>query len=283
MKMIRYGLVVLAGVVAIAATASAQTPIERGNYLVNGVLTCGNCHTPRAKGGVFDMSKQLSGGPQTFSEPAFTVKGSNLTPDPETGIGKWSEADIRKAVQDGVRPNGTPIAAIMPSAFYKVFTPGDLNAVVAYLRSVPAVSNKVQAPVYREPLVMAPPPGAEKAMSEADLKDPIKRGFYQFTIGHCAECHTPFVNHRPDYANLGKGGREFKGPWGVSVSRNITSHKSAGIGAWSDAEVKAAIVKGVRKDGTKLKGPMAFDLYATMTAVDLDAVVAYMRTIPPRE
>ena len=281
--MIRVALAAIGLLLTAASGASAQSPIERGSYLVNGVLTCGNCHTPRAKGGVFDMSRQLSGGPQVFDEPAFVVRGSNITPDAETGIGKWSADDLKKAMREGVRPNGTPLAPIMPYAFYKIFTPRDLDAVVAYLRSIPAVSNQVPPPVYRAALHSPPPPGAEKPMSDADLKEPVKLGFYLFTIGHCAECHTPFVKDQPDFANLGKGGREFKGPWGVSVSRNITSHKTAGIGAWSDAEIKAAITKGVRRDGTPLKPPMGFGLYATMTDADLSALVTYVRTLPPKE
>jgi mono/diheme cytochrome c family protein len=119
-------------------------------------------------------------------------------------------------------------------------------------------------------------------MTAADMSDAVRRGFYLATVGHCMECHTPEVNHRINFADLGKGGREFKGPWGLSVSRNITSHKTAGIGAWSDAEIKAAITKGVRKYGTKLKPPMGFDLYATMTDLDLSAIVAYLRTVPPK-
>jgi mono/diheme cytochrome c family protein len=120
----------------------AQTPLERGGYLVNGILTCGNCHTPRGPGGVFLMEKQLSGGPQTWDEPTFKVKGSNITPDRKTGIGTWSDADIKAALQTGHRPNGVQIAPIMPYAFYKVFTPGDLDAVVVYLRSVTPIRTR---------------------------------------------------------------------------------------------------------------------------------------------
>jgi hypothetical protein len=94
-------------------------------------------------------SEALFGGPQTFDEPTFTVKGANITPDPDSGIGKWSADDIKKALIEGVRPPGVPLAPIMPYGFYKVFTTGDLDAVVAYLRSVPAASNTVQAPVYK--------------------------------------------------------------------------------------------------------------------------------------
>jgi hypothetical protein len=73
--------------------------------------------------------------------------------------------------------------------------------------------------------------------------------------------------------SYGKGGFEFPGPWGVSVSRNITSHKEKGIGAWSDDEIKRAITEGVRKDGSPLKPPMGYGFYANMTDADLDAVV----------
>ena len=97
------------------------------------------------------------------------------------------------------------------------------------------------------------------------------------------ECHTPMAPARPDFDNaLGKGGREFPGPWGVSVSRNITSSKTNGIGDWTDAEIKRAITQGKRKDGSKLKPPMGFAYYAKMTDADLDAVIAYLRTVPRR-
>jgi len=266
---------------AVAGSAFAQTPIERGSYLVNGILTCGNCHTPRGPGGVWDMSKQLSGRPRTWEEATFKVNAANITPDLETGIGKWSDADIKRSLLTGVRPNGTQIAPIMPYGFYKVFTPADVDAVVAYLKSVLAVPNAIEPPIYKAAMHVDTPPRADKAMSEADMTDPVKRGFYLVTIGHCMECHTPLVNDVHDYAQLGKGGQPFPGPWGVAVSRNITSHPTAGLGAWSDAEIKSAITQGVRKDGTKLNPPMAFSRYATMTDQDLSAIVAYLRTVPP--
>jgi hypothetical protein len=83
--------------VALTATASAGTLLERGSYLVNAVMGCDGCHTPRP-GGVFDMSKRFSGGSQIWDVKTFTVRGSNITPDPETGIGSWSEADIKRAL-----------------------------------------------------------------------------------------------------------------------------------------------------------------------------------------
>jgi mono/diheme cytochrome c family protein len=267
-----------------ATVAWAQTPLERGRYLVDTVMTCHNCHTPMGPNGP-QFDKALSGGLR-FDEPPFDVTASNITPDATTGIGKWSDADIKKALQDGVRPAGHRLAEIMPSGYYQILTPGDLDAIVVYLRSLPPVSNKVRDPVYKMNIPHQVFPGAEKPMPEADLNDKVKRGFYLVTIAHCLECHTPFgpPGTGVDFQNsLGKGGREFHGPWGVSTSRNITSSKSKGIGDWSDAEIKRAITEGVRKDGSKLKPPMGFPYYAKMTDGDLDAMVAYLRTLPAKE
>jgi mono/diheme cytochrome c family protein len=264
-------------------SARAQSQLERGGYLVNGILTCGNCHTPRGPGGVFDTARPLAGGPQTWDTPQYKVKGSNITPDKETGIGNWTSEQLKRAIQDGVRPNGTPLSPQMPFGFYKIFTPADIDAVVAYVKSVPATRNAVEPPVYKAPMHVEIPPGAEKPFTEADMADPVKRGFYLVTIGHCMECHTKTPAGTDFKNSLGRGGEEFKGPWGVSVARNITSHKEKGIGGWTDAEIKAAITQGKRRDGTPLKPPMGYPLYATMTDADLSAIVAYLRTVPPRE
>jgi mono/diheme cytochrome c family protein len=267
-----------------ATTALAQTPVERGGYLVNTVMTCNNCHTPMGPNGP-QFDKALSGGLR-FDEPPFDVTASNITPDPETGIGKWSAADIKTALLEGKRPAGHQLGEVMPTGFYKILTPGDLDGIVAYLQSIKPVSNKVREPVYKMQIPHQIFPGAEKAMSEADLNDKAKRGFYLATIGHCMECHTPFgpPGTGVDFqGSLGKGGREFPGPWGTSISRNITSSKGKGLGDWSDADIKRAITQGVRKDGTKLKPPMGFPYYAKMTDGDVDAVVAYLRTVPAKE
>jgi mono/diheme cytochrome c family protein len=281
----KLGRVWIAALAVAAGTATAQTPVERGRYLVEGILTCGNCHSPRGPGGVIDAARLYAGGPQTWDTPEYTVKGSNITPDKQTGIGGWSAADVKRVLSEGKRPNGQQVSPQMPYAFYKIFAPADLDAVAAYLLQVPAVPNKVQAPVYKvKQMHVDVPPGAEKPLPESAMKDPVKRGFYLVTIGHCMECHTPAVNGRRDFKGaMGKGGEKFEGPFGVSVSRNITSHKTSGIGAWSDAEVKRAITEGVRKDGSKLKPPMGFAWYARMSAADLDAIVAYLRTVPPKE
>src|SRR5690349_12702452 len=267
-----------------AAQTSPQSPIDRGKYLVEGILTCGNCHTPRGPGGVLDTAHRHAGGPQVWETAEYRVHPSNITPDKDTGIGGWSAGQIKAALRDGKRPGGQQLSPQMPSAYYRIFAPADLDAVVAYVQSLPAVSRMVEPPVYKvKRMTVDVPPGAEKPLSAAAMKDPVKRGFYLVTIGHFMECHTPIAKGHRDFKNaLGTGGERFEGPWGVSVSRNITSHKTNGIGAWSDDEVKRAITQGVRKDGTKLRPPMGYDWYATMSAADLDAIVRYVRTIPAR-
>jgi mono/diheme cytochrome c family protein len=277
---------ITASAIAFAVTlgvANAQSDlVKRGDYLVNGVLTCGNCHTP--KGPTGDIAEKAFSGFLKFDEPPFKVTASNITQDKETGIGGWTDAQIKTLLRTGIRPNGTPVAMIMPIGFYQIMTERDMNAVVAYLKTIKPIKNTVDPPVYKMPQVHHPIAGGEKPYTEAMLNDKVKKGFYLVTIAHCMECHTPMGPKGREFATkLGTGGFEFPGPWGVSVSRNITQSKEKGIGVWTDDEIKRAITQGLRKDGSKLKPPMGFHYYATMTSDDLNAVVAYLRTVPAKE
>ncbi len=277
----RFAIVFVAAVL-LSGAARADTPVERGNYLVNTIMTCGNCHSPKGPPDAV-AGKDFSGG-LSWDEPPFKITAPNITQDKDTGIGAWSDADIKKLLRTGMRPNGVAIAPIMPTGFYGIITDGDMDAIVAYLRTVKPVSNRVPDPIYRMPAPRQIYPGAENPFTPAMLDDKLKRGFYLATIGHCMECHTPMVKGHHDWnADLGRGGFEFPGPWGVSVSRNITSSKSKGIGDWTDAEFKRAITQGVDKDGNKLKPPMGFTYYAHMTDADLAAVIAWVRTVPPKD
>ena len=268
----------------VAGSAVAQTPVERGGYLVNAVMACDGCHTPRDKNG-FIMEKRFSGGSQLWDTPAYTVRGSNITPDRETGIGAWTDEEIKRSLSDGVRRHGVQIAPQMPSAFYKVLTPRDLDAITAYLRSIAPVRNEVPSPVYKAAMHAEPIPGATKPFADSDLRDPLKRGFYLATIAHCMECHSRKPDGTQDYkGNWGRGGYVFKGPFGSVTASNITSHRTAGIGAWSDAEIKRALTEGVSRDGRQFKQPMARqDYFKRMTEEDLKALIAWMRSLPPIE
>jgi len=273
-----------ATIFAVISTASAESSVERGNYLVNAVMGCDGCHTPRP-GGAFDFSKRFSGGSQIWDEKAYTVRGSNITPDPETGIGTWSEGDIKRALTEGVRPSGVPLAPQMPFAFYKILTPRDLDAVAAYIKSIAPVRNQVPPPVYKAQMHVELIPNAEKPAPDEALQDPVKRGFYLATIAHYMECHSRRPDGTQDYINWnGKGGFIFKGPFGEVAARNISSHKTAGIGAWTDAEIKRALTQGIGRDGRAFKLPMARQVYfSKMTDDDVNAVVAWVRTIPSVE
>jgi mono/diheme cytochrome c family protein len=283
--MLRIASVCAVTLLVASASAAAQTPLERGSYLVNSVGACSNCHTPRVNGQP-DLSKLLSGGFQVFDEPTFVVKGANGTPDRETGIGAWSDDGLKHALRTGMHPNGTQLATVMPYPFYGVITEGDMNAIVAYLRSIPAIRNQVQTPVYKAQQIVVPYPGADKPMTQADLSDPVKRGFYLSSIAHCMACHSRASEGPPDFkSNFGKGGREFRTPAGVAKTANISSHPTAGLGAWSDAELRRVLTEGISRDGRKLKPPMIdyVAYYKTWSDADLSALIAWIRSIPPIE
>jgi mono/diheme cytochrome c family protein len=289
--MLRNGF--LAGVLLLAINggASAETAIERGNYLVNTIMACGNCHSPRDAEGRIIADRALSGG-LTFDTPAFVATAANITPDRETGIGGWSDEEIKRSLIEGMRPDhgklaGTPLAAIMPANFYKALLPDDLAAVVAYLRSVKPVRNEVAAPVYKLPVRRDAYPDADAGFTNAMMADPVKHGAYLATIGHCMECHSAWSRGVSDFkTGLGKGGRAFPLREGTpdgttSIAANITSHPTAGIGGWSEAEIASAIRQGVARDGHALKPPMAFGFYAGIKDADLKDVIAWLRTVPP--
>jgi mono/diheme cytochrome c family protein len=278
----RTGLLLFSAFVLMTSATLAETPVERGSYLVNSLLTCGNCHSPKGPTGDIP-GKEFSGG-LSWDEPPFKVTAPNITQDKDTGIGNYTDAQIKTVLRKGIKPSGVPVAMVMPSGFYEIMTENDLDAVVAYLRTLKPIANKVPDPIYKVPQGHPIPPGGEKPFTEAMMTDQVTKGRYLATIAHCMECHTPFGERGRDFANrLGAGGAEFPGPWGTSVSRNITSSKAKGLGNWTDAEIKRAITQGVSRDGGKLKPPMGYGYYAKMTEADLDAVVAWLRTVPAKD
>jgi mono/diheme cytochrome c family protein len=272
--------------------AMADSPAERGNYLANTILACGSCHMPRDADGKAITDRAFSGG-LTFATPALVATAPNITPDVETGIGNWSDAEIKRALVEGVRPDhgrlaGVPLAAIMPANFYKALLPDDLDAIVAYLRGLKPVRNDTPDPIYKAAVRRDPYPDAEAGFSKTVLTDPVGRGAYLVTIGHCMECHSAWSRGVSDFrTGLGRGGRAFPAREGspagssASIAANITSDPAAGIGAWTDTEIKRAITRGIARDGRALKPPMAYASYAGLSEADLDAIIAYLRTVPP--
>jgi mono/diheme cytochrome c family protein len=289
--MFRIGIASLL-LLAASAGAAAESPAERGAYLVNTIMACGNCHSPRDADGKPVAEKAFSGG-LTFTTPAFIATASNVTSDTETGIGSWSDAEIKRALVEGTRPDhgrlaGVPLAAIMPANFYKALLPQDLEAIVAYLRTVKPIRREVPDPAYKAPVRRDSYPDAEAGFGNPASADPVRRGAYLVTIGHCMECHSAWSRGVSDFkTGLGRGGRVFPTREGSaegspgSIAPNITSDPAAGIGAWTDREIGRAITQGIGRDGRMLKPPMAYGYYAGLREADLADIVAYLRTVPP--
>ena len=127
-----------------------------------------------------------------------------------------------------------------------------------FLPSVKPVRNETPTPVYRMAVSHDKYPDGERDFSEAEISDPVRRSAYLVTIGHCMECHSPAADGRTLYERaLGRGGKQYspkmvKGfppGWPGSVARNIGSDASAGIGGWTDLDIKRAITQGISRDG----------------------------------
>lgn len=276
--------VALAAMALWSVAAAAETPLERGAYLVRAIAACGDCHTQLGPDGR-PAGPELAGGAPIHGGDTFVAQPGNITPDPQTGIGGWTDGELIKAIREGVRPDGSIIGPPMPIAMYRGISDNDVQAIVAYLRSVPPVSATQSESEYRMPLPdsYGPPVGS---VPDVPRDDKVAYGAYLAgPLGRCIVCHTPMAGKPPrrDYDNqLGAGGFAFDGAWGVSVSSNITPHPQDGLAAWTDEEIKRAITEGIGRDGTPLKPPMPFHFYAAMSRDDLDAIVAYLRSLPPR-
>src|SRR5262244_2626074 len=170
--MVRAAILAFVMGVGLVGTADAQSDlVKRGDYLVNGILTCGNCHSPKGPPAAI-AGKDFSGG-LSWDEPPFKVTAPNITPDKETGIGNYTDAELRQVLRKGIKRNGTPVAMVMPSGFYEIMTDSDLDAVIAYLHTIKPVSNAVPDPVYKMPQGHPVPPGGEKKFTEAMLSDKV--------------------------------------------------------------------------------------------------------------
>jgi cytochrome c553 len=155
----------------------------------------------------------------------------------------------------------------------------DARAIAAYLRAQPPVKNVVPKSEYRIKLPPAYGPPIKSAIVAPPRSNLVQYGAYLAgPLGHCLDCHTPWTETSVDRTRLGAGGNPFKGPWGVSVSRNLTP---TGLKGWSDAEIARAIREGKSRDGSPLKPPMAFDWYRNIGDDDMKALIAYLRSLKP--
>lgn len=131
---------------ACIAPGAANAQADRGAYLA-ALGGCSHCHTPGHFFGKPDMARKLGGSDVAFAIPNLGFfAGPNLTPDKETGLGNWSDAEIEKVLRTGVRPDNRILAPSMPWMDYASLTDADMKALIAYLRGLPAVKNKVAGP-----------------------------------------------------------------------------------------------------------------------------------------
>ena len=264
---------------AVAATPKAAV-LERGKYLMEGVVACGNCHMARGDKGQPLPEKGLSGG-MVFDEPPFKAIAANITPDPQTGIGKWTDAQLALAIREGVRPDKSVIGPPMPVPFYRHLSDDDLAAVIAYLRAQPAV--KIAQPKSKYNIALPANYGAPvKSVKAPPASDQRAYGEYLANIGHCMDCHSPRDEKGMLHLeNRGAGGQIFKGPWGVSVSRNLTPHPT-GLKDFSDAQIIQSVREGVDRSGQPYMPPMGFAFYKTISDADMAALIAYLRSLKPQ-
>ena len=260
----------------LSGTAQAAPSVERGDYLVNSIAACGSCHTPMGPEGF--ISEQNLAGRLVEETPAFTAIAPNITPAGR--VKDWSDAELARAIREGIRPDGSVIGMPMPFEVYHGISDTDLMSMVMYLRTVPAVENDPGTSVYNVPL---PPAWGPPVDSVADVPEGATVAYGEYLagpLGHCIVCHTTFGEAGPMLdTHLGAGGAEFHGPWGTSVASNITP---TGLSDYSDEELATLITSGVRPDGSMLMPPMPVGNYALMKPEDVEAVVLYLRALPPK-
>ena len=261
------------------SAALAEPSLDRGEYLVRGPAGCGNCHTPIGPQGPV-MDQELTGRLVEDNE-AFRAVAPNLTPAGR--IADWSDADLGRAIREGIRPDGTLIGPPMPFTMYRGLSDDDVASIVMFLRSLPATQSAEALPPseYRIPLPPAYGPPVETVAAPAQGVSVAYGAYLAGPVAHCMECHTPMGPQGPMVdTHLGAGGFEFHGPWGTSVAANLTSHPD-GLANYSDAEIAAMITDGKRPDGTGMLPPMPYGHFKAFTPDDRAAVILYLRSLPP--
>lgn len=283
----------------VAPPASIQvemTPerIARGKYLFENLLDCDGCHSERdmsrfggpvveggrGKGSVFPAEMGLPG----------AVVAANITPDPETGIGAWTDGEKIRAIREGIDRDGNALFPMMPYAGYRHISDEDVQAVVAYLDSLSAVRNPLPKTSLQFPvnLMIKSVPQPAGSVPPPNRADKLKFGEYLVTISGCADCHTPAEHGQPIASKRFAGGREFRMPFAVVVSANISPDADTGIGKWSEQQFvdKFYQYKEYLENKSPKVGPEGFTLMpwlglAKLSRDELGAIYTYLISQPP--
>lgn len=267
----------------------ARTPaqVARGSYLVNHVTVCFDCHTPETapSSHVADMSRRGQGGMVWDKKHGLPgeIYAPNITPDDQTGLGKWSDGEILRALREGVSKDGHALFPLMPYMNYRQLSDDDAQAIVAYLRSLAPAANVVPRSKLDFPLniIVNTIPKPLDGPVGAPPAEKLAYGEHLFKMASCNDCHTPIDDKGKPLPGLyAAGGMAFHVGEGHWPAPNITQDKETGIGSWTDAQIEVAITQGVRPDGKGVRPPMPWQGYAGLTKQDRAALVAYMRSIP---
>jgi hypothetical protein len=233
--------------------------------------------------GGFVLDQKLAGVPGT-------VYARNITPDPETGIGTWTDDEILRAITQGISKNGDTLFPIMPYVHFNRMAKEDLLSIVAYIRTLKPIKNKVPARQLFIPISMAYPAQALQPSVDANIRPPesdiVKYGEYLTNAGACADCHTPMVKGQYDFSKSFAGGFTFDAGVFKVNSANITPDSASGLGAWTEERFLNKFIpyrseKGYNYDPGKLNTIMPLTEYAGMKDDDLQAIYAYLRTLKP--
>ncbi len=264
------------------AAAGATPSVERGAYLF-AAAGCGGCHTdPPGKGPL------LAGG-RALETPFGRFYGPNITPDPDTGIGGWSDEDFLRALRHGEAPDGSNLYPAFPYTSFTRMTDADILDLKDYIFTLPPVARANRPHELSFPfgwrflvtfwkwLNFAPGPLAPDPAQDAKWN----RGAYLVkALLHCGECHTPRTSSGgSDRARAYAG--TTAGPGGKKVP-NITPDPDTGIGKWDDGQLGALLKIGLLPDGDvvgSLMGEVVEQSTSRLTPEDRAAVIAYLRSL----
>ena len=257
--------------------------LERGKYLVDGVMGCLGCHTDPdwSKPGAPPVAGREGSGHIWADQNLPWLVAPNITPDKETGAGDWSDDALARAIRDGIGHDGRTLFSVMPYPHYRFMSDEDLASVVVYIRSVPAVRN--QLPVTKMPFPLnfflqnMPEPVTTPVMP--DLSTPQKRGEYLVQMSACGDCHTPQEKGQPIPGMDFAGGFILYEPTGPVASSNLTPAPS-GINYYSETTFVRAMREG--KVGARpLHASMPWIYFRNQTDDDLKSIFAFLKTLKP--
>jgi mono/diheme cytochrome c family protein len=262
--------------------------LDRGKYLVTTAHPpCVLCHSPLDRtpdGGLTVKEGMWMAGRNWTPDGVPFVTAPNLTPDPETGVGQWSDDDLARAIREGIGHDGRALFPIMPYQRFRGMSDEDLASIVVYLRSLPAVRNplpKSDVPFPVKYLINGVPEPVDAPVT-VDLSTPEKHGRYEVEVlGACGECHATMDargNRVPgmDYA----GGTAL--PYGdrkVVYSANITPSVN-GIPYYTEELFIEAMRTG-KVRSRQLDQMMPTHYFGKMTDRDLRDIFAYLKTLKP--